>query len=552
MSIQKKKTAVYILLSLVVIVLAYWPHFQKGIWDGFDEVFHFYRIQGLADMLKEGVFPVKLHFTQCYGYGYGVGYFYANTFLYIPALLINLCGFSLLGAYKLFMFLVYCAIFGAGFYSAWRLTGKSEPEGAFFAATFLLFSARLLQSVFQAMSLGQTLCFIFIPLAVAGMYLFLARDESPMMLVAGFTGVIFSHTISAFLCFCTCLFFCIWYVKKLIFNPKKLFTLIWAVGIVTGITSVFWVPMLEQLKTQWLKVRAPWTTSEQNVEKFSGVFATYSLRYMLVLLFVICLLLLLINAVKSKKILKPHKDYGIPFFVLSIFMTWLTTAYPFWHFMNSTLGIKIIQTPHRLFTPVTILIISGMAVLYPLVNCKKVFKRIILVLVWGVGIFSYYQDYSDHFLKTDYNEINEVIAGTVAGLGAGEEWLPIETDREEMTEPLIATDNEGNKVLGEKTNNNTVYRFTADLSKEYYDIPYIWYRGFKASDEQGNVYEIGQSRKTGMVIVHMPEGGEGSTLITITHGKTKWEKLSYLSTLGGVVMLGGYLWFEKRGKGYVS
>ena len=104
--IQKKKL-LGLLASLVVIVIAFLPHSQNGMFLGSDDYFHYHRIISVADAIKNGIFPVKLHFIAAYGYGYGEGFFYSNALLYIPAVLISFFGLSLLVAYKIFVFLLY-------------------------------------------------------------------------------------------------------------------------------------------------------------------------------------------------------------------------------------------------------------------------------------------------------------------------------------------------------------------------------------------------------------------------------------------------------------
>lgn len=110
--ICRKKEILYILGGLFMIVIAFWPNFQPGLYEGSDLSFHLNRIDSLAESLRSGVFPVKLHATRAFGYGYGVGFFYCNFFLYIPALLMNF-GMSLLTSYKVFLFLGYIAMFAA-------------------------------------------------------------------------------------------------------------------------------------------------------------------------------------------------------------------------------------------------------------------------------------------------------------------------------------------------------------------------------------------------------------------------------------------------------
>lgn len=109
----------YILMGLGIVMFVFLPYFQSGIVTGSDDTFHLIRISSLATALKNGMFPVKFHPTLCRGYGYGVGFFYPNLFLYLPAILIVL-GVSQNVAYKIFAFFIMCAIFGTTYYNNGR------------------------------------------------------------------------------------------------------------------------------------------------------------------------------------------------------------------------------------------------------------------------------------------------------------------------------------------------------------------------------------------------------------------------------------------------
>ena len=120
-AIKKTFAVLPIALALVFCML---PNCASGIPYASDEPFHLARIMSLADALKEGIFPVKVHPNLCYGLGYGVGFFYDNALLYFPAFLI-LAGISLESAYKIFIFCVFIAIAATMYYSCRRLSGNS-------------------------------------------------------------------------------------------------------------------------------------------------------------------------------------------------------------------------------------------------------------------------------------------------------------------------------------------------------------------------------------------------------------------------------------------
>lgn len=97
---KDKSSKWYIFAGLSIVLLTYIPFLQKGLFSCWDDSYHLYRIYSIADAMKNGIFPVKIHFIECYGYGYGTGLFYPNLLFYFPALLV-MCGLSLTLAYKI-------------------------------------------------------------------------------------------------------------------------------------------------------------------------------------------------------------------------------------------------------------------------------------------------------------------------------------------------------------------------------------------------------------------------------------------------------------------
>ena len=67
--------------------------------QGADWRFHLSRIEGIAQGLRDGQFPVRIYSQAKDGYGYAPSLFYGELFLYFPAVL-RLLGMSVQGAYR--------------------------------------------------------------------------------------------------------------------------------------------------------------------------------------------------------------------------------------------------------------------------------------------------------------------------------------------------------------------------------------------------------------------------------------------------------------------
>lgn len=375
----------YYLTGLITILLVYIPFLREGVFPGWDDSFHLYRIYSIADALKNGIFPVKIHFIECYGYGYGVGLFYPNLLFYFPALLV-LCGMSLAIAYKIFAFCLIVGIFLTTYYSSWKIT--QDKESALLAAIIMILSSKILNAFYVGMSLGIITGAVFMPLAIAGMYLFLTRNQSIYMLVIGFVGLIFSHTITTLFSLIICSIIVLINLKELWKNKKKIIALVFSVCIVALITASYWLSMLEQMHCQLLKVAAPWTTSEQNVETFSKMFQRDGIGIMILFVLAVCIGLILWLRVRMEDYKLAQRKMGISSFLgIAIIFVILPMCRPFWHFMNSTLKIRIIQFPYRLYVPASLLIAFGAAGCYSLLKNQINIKMRIVRSICFLSVF---------------------------------------------------------------------------------------------------------------------------------------------------------------------
>ena len=85
-----KEEWVYYLLILAGTCLFWFPYLAKGFMVSGENNFHFARIQTLADAIQTGVFPAKVRPSHMRYFGYGIGFFYPDLFIYPPAIAIAL------------------------------------------------------------------------------------------------------------------------------------------------------------------------------------------------------------------------------------------------------------------------------------------------------------------------------------------------------------------------------------------------------------------------------------------------------------------------------
>ena len=94
-----------VLAVIGIVLVSTLPLLYKGINRGHDLLFHLNRIEGIADELRNGHFPVRMQSRWNSEYGYPVSLYYGDWLLYFPAIL-RIMGVPLILAYKIYVFFV--------------------------------------------------------------------------------------------------------------------------------------------------------------------------------------------------------------------------------------------------------------------------------------------------------------------------------------------------------------------------------------------------------------------------------------------------------------
>ncbi len=91
-----------VLWIMICSLIAFLPYTVSGIHRGDDLTYHLLRIDGIAEELANGHFPVYMQSIWLNGYGSPVSMYYGDFLLYFPAVL-RLLGFSFNISYKLYV-----------------------------------------------------------------------------------------------------------------------------------------------------------------------------------------------------------------------------------------------------------------------------------------------------------------------------------------------------------------------------------------------------------------------------------------------------------------
>ncbi len=256
---EKRQTFGCWLCVAAVTALACAPMLSDGggMW-GIDNIFHLSRIEGIAQGLREGQFPVRIYSMAKDGYGYASSLFYGELLLYFPAVL-RLLGVSVQGAYHAYMIAVMALTSGIAFYSL-RQIFKNNKVALLGMALYTLAPYHL-HNVYIRAALGEYTAQAFLPLIPAALCLLYGK-ESPtkhqahtawVQLVIAFGVLVQTHILSLEMAAMVCAVFCLCRFRRT-FSRQVLGTWLKAACTVVLLNLWFLMPFLTQAVSGGYKV----------------------------------------------------------------------------------------------------------------------------------------------------------------------------------------------------------------------------------------------------------------------------------------------------------
>lgn len=184
-------------LVLIFAAITVWgcsPLFSSDISGGYDLLFHINRIEGIAQSLSCGQFPVRIHAGMLNGHGYPNGIFYPELLLYFPALL-RMFGMSLMNCYKVLACAATFATAAIAYVSFAKLL-RSRSAGLLAALVYTINPYRL-ACVFERSAVGEYLAMMFLPMVLYGLCALLFEDKRDWKwLCLGATGILQCHILT--------------------------------------------------------------------------------------------------------------------------------------------------------------------------------------------------------------------------------------------------------------------------------------------------------------------------------------------------------------------
>lgn len=559
--VSVRKTA----FALVVISLAAsLPLMMDYLIYSSDLDFHLMRIEGLADGIRSGQFPVKVNPTWLNGYGYATSVFYGDLFLYIPAIM-RIIGFTVMTSYKTYAIMINFATCFIAYYCFSRMF-KNKHTGLVGSMLYTLAPYRF-TNLYVRIAVGEYTAMAFLPLIVYGLYrIYTEDDRSPdykysiLPAVLGFSGIIQSHALTCEMVGLFTILLCVIMIKKTL-KPRRFLALAMVVICTVILNAGFLVPFLHYMSgnykittgAQYNQIQtkgafipqlfAMFTTSSDNpLDASLGLQSDQSAALGIALIIGV---LIFIYMVITKEIQKnAYFKTGIIVTLLGILAAYMATMEFPWDYLQSHFAlvknlISSLQFPYRFLSIATVLLVtSGCVAVNHLLTAKSACcnyrKEIITSMIVVAFISGFYM------MNTIMNDNKGLVVYDTAGLNtrdtAGNEYLPQYADPGQFVFSTPQTP-EGIHVSSYNKKYNTITVTCENTTSEdsYMQLPLIAYNGFTATDTaSGTAITIEPYDIMQLVI---PAGYSGTIEVKFT-GFWFWKASAILSIIAVLALIG--------------
>lgn len=522
--IDKRKILAEGILVALVVAFAFFSVmwralFEKGVSGGIatDVHFHFLRIVGIRDQLLTGEYPKGILSSFFGGYGYGCSFFYPDYFLLIPALMM-IAGFDLIIAYKAFVGIVTVAIALSSYFS-FRYISKNRYVAAM-VSILLCTSIYYLVVIWDITALQEYIAFIFVPILLAGLHDIWKKEQTCRiwLIGIGLGGLLLTHTITCFLGVCVTAFVYAVHLKTLL-KDKKILKETGIVALLTLLcTAFYYMPMIEQLFAQDLRVFYPWARLSDMTVPFWKLFSSTGYCLSTGYIGIGRPILFAAAIVLCNKRCYTEKSEGWGYIIAGgILMVLMTNLFP-WKLLENTI-INSIQYTYRLYSYALIFLLLGLFMKIWHIYGKKQKQLIgITVLLLLLSVFHTGLQLNGHYgakdftvgMPADYYEAIENSSGNVVGAG---EWLPQRLDTSKCClQDTIITERGEMPAVYDKERPTTAVACYNDVGATILEFPKIWYKGYTASvltTDHGKIDLEVVCSESGLVEVHNPQQYRG-------------------------------------------
>lgn len=545
--IKNKKIISYLIIICVSMYVCI-PLCSKYIDISTDDgIQHIYRLIGTFSSLQEGnLFPVIMS-EFCNGFGYSWNIFYSPLTAYLP-LIFKIFTSSFVLCLKLFIF---TTILLSGIYMyklVFRIT-KSH-KASIISAILYISTPYHLTDIYNRVAIAELATFTFLPIIFIGMYDLFKENKKSYYLSFGAIVLTLTHNVLTVYTAIFCLVYMIINYKKI--NKGIIKTVLVNVLIILLCTSFYWIPLLEHYFATTYEVFIPERMYNLNTlieSKLSTMDLLFGRKWGINLYLGLPLILgIIFTFIYRKKINGKVKSYVaifLGFGIASLIMT--LSIFPF-EYLSSFLRMLQFVWRMLIFASFFLSIVSGITInrFITKSNKRKTLIAIMFVIYLFVVVNSTKQMAKIPFNEEKYLEPIPVSSRTLkvhAGC-ATFEYLP---KKAYSNLDYIKTRNSnaitisGDAEIVNENKNGTKMTFEVNSIKATVtiELPYIYYLGYNATitDEKGNVTKLNiKESENGFCMIEIKAIESGT--INITYNGTMLMKVSYVSTLAGIAILG--------------
>lgn len=531
-----------VLLGLIsIVVIASVPLFVNYLIGEQDTSFHLMRIEGIAEGLRAGDFPVKMQQNWLNGYGYPVSVMYGDLLLYFPALL-RCLGFSLQSAYKIYVFFINIITAGISYYTVKHMSG-SRKNGLVGAALYTLSIYRLV-NIYHRGAVGEYSAMAFFPLVFLGLHLLFDVKKQKKKcaiycLIIGYTGILQAHCLG----FAMIILFSVVYV---LFHLKTFWNNLWTLvktAVVTILLNLFFlVPWIDYMLNQDMLVKREAATNMQEhgifpAQLFQAFTFGGSLSYPLnkgvaedmplttgsPLLIILALFLWEVMCYRGR-LRARNKDYDWREQITLAGMMILALVMSCWFFPWSAVEkipligkvLTVFQFAWRFLAIGTVAgaLLSG----YVLRNLTYIvsaeWKRTITVVLCVLTCLFAVQMNSFILMRQSANMVTGASAINPVAAVNGGEYLPQDTQIDRLYDTQIYP-GEGVELRSAKKQKNCLVISVANESAKESEIvvPYLAYKGYVAIDRKDHKQLQTAVGENAVLKVMLPVGYEGEIAV---------------------------------------
>ena len=420
-----------------------------------------------------------------------MGSLYPDIFLYIPALL-RLLGVSAVFSYHTLLLMLNAATVFGMYLCIKSITlqrGISNAHLALCAAILYAFAPYRLNCMYIRSALGETLAMIFLPFVITGLYhLFIGDKRKYYFLIIGYTGVLYSHLLSAAIAAALSVLLGIIYIAK-IFKEKRIVLILKSIFITLLLNASFLVPFVyyQRLKLnmgELLRDFSSFRVTLTQLISFSanhyneaGTLKDHPSIGPIGLLIMLLIIILLIRTPKNESRTYCFILSGLA--LLCLLMT--TTLFP-WNILqqNQTINriVGTIQFPWRMLGITTVIGIIVLSILLTAFEQDKM-KGMIQIALLTLSCICIIPIFYVYHLQP--GNITRISGGLTEG--RTDEYLPSGTEVN-LYQTTYATLSNYDTIHAENyyKNGTTIsFQYTCDTPNEYVDLPLLYYPNYHAS-----------------------------------------------------------------------